>query len=125
MILLDHCSEGSGQSHCRQLLFQMCSGTSSPTSVTHFIDLDRPSEEVFSRDLSDFPSLENGTGTNDEDELSLGLPTELKRKKQQLDSAHRPSKERQSAAGLSLPPVRPCNRPLNWRLHIQPKTQRL
>ncbi|XP_034379099.1 reticulophagy regulator 1 isoform X1 [Arvicanthis niloticus] len=66
-------------------------------------DLDRPSEEVFSRDLSDFPSLENGTGTNDEDELSLGLPTELKRKKQQLDSAHRPSRDRQSAAGLSLP----------------------
>ncbi|XP_031216491.1 reticulophagy regulator 1 isoform X2 [Mastomys coucha] len=66
-------------------------------------DLDRPSEEVFSRDLSDFPSLENGTGTNDEDELSLGLPTELKRKKQQLDSAHRPSEERQAAAGLSLP----------------------
>nr|XP_012614006.1 reticulophagy receptor FAM134B isoform X1 [Microcebus murinus] len=66
-------------------------------------DLDRPSEEVFSRDLSDFPSLENGMGTNDEDELSLGLPTELKRKKEQLDSGHRPSKERQSAAGLILP----------------------
>lgn len=66
-------------------------------------DLDRPSEEVFSRDLSDFPSLENGAGTNDEDELSLGLPTELKTKKQQLNSAHRPSKDRQSAAGLSLP----------------------
>nr|XP_005556669.2 reticulophagy regulator 1 isoform X1 [Macaca fascicularis] len=66
-------------------------------------DLDRPSEEVFSRDLSDFPSLENGMGTNDEDELSLGLPTELKRKKEQLDSGHRPSKETQSAAGLTLP----------------------
>nr|XP_031299289.1 reticulophagy regulator 1 isoform X3 [Camelus dromedarius] len=66
-------------------------------------DLDRPSEEVFSRDLSDFPSLENGTGTNDEDELSLGLPTELRRKKEQLDSGPRPSKERQSAAGLTLP----------------------
>uniref|UniRef100_A0A2R8MHU8 Reticulophagy regulator 1 n=1 Tax=Callithrix jacchus TaxID=9483 RepID=A0A2R8MHU8_CALJA len=66
-------------------------------------DLDRPSEEVFSRDLSDFPSLENGMGTNDEDELSLGLPTELKRKKEQLDSGHRPSKEMQSAAGLTLP----------------------
>ncbi|KAI6054135.1 reticulophagy regulator 1 isoform X1 [Marmota monax] len=66
-------------------------------------DLDRPSEEVFSRDLSDFPSLENGTGTNDEDELSLGLPTELKRKKEHLESGHRPSKERQSAAGLTLP----------------------
>ncbi|KAF5912177.1 hypothetical protein HPG69_003453 [Diceros bicornis minor] len=66
-------------------------------------DLDRPSEEVFSRDLSDFPSLENGTGTNDEDELSLGLPAELKRKKEQLDSSLRPSKERQAAAGLALP----------------------
>uniref|UniRef100_A0A8D0RI16 Reticulophagy regulator 1 n=1 Tax=Sus scrofa TaxID=9823 RepID=A0A8D0RI16_PIG len=66
-------------------------------------DLDRPSEEVFSRDLSDFPSLENGMGTNDEDELSLGLPTELKRKKEQLDSGPRPSKERHSAAGLTLP----------------------
>ncbi|XP_055411106.1 reticulophagy regulator 1 isoform X3 [Bubalus kerabau] len=66
-------------------------------------DLDRPSEEVFSRDLSDFPSLENGTGTNDEDELSLGLPTELKRKKEQLDSGPRRSTEKKSAAGLSLP----------------------
>ncbi|XP_040118411.1 reticulophagy regulator 1 isoform X1 [Oryx dammah] len=65
-------------------------------------DLDRPSEEVFSRDLSDFPSLENGTGTNDEDELSLGLPTELKRKKEQLDSGPRRSTEK-SAAGLTLP----------------------
>ncbi|XP_054434286.1 reticulophagy regulator 1 isoform X1 [Pteronotus mesoamericanus] len=65
-------------------------------------DLDRPSEEVFSRGLSDFPSLENG-GTNDEEELSLGLPTELQRKKEQLDSGLRPSRERQSAAGLTLP----------------------
>ncbi|KAF6126894.1 reticulophagy regulator 1 [Phyllostomus discolor] len=66
-------------------------------------DLDRPSEEVFSRGLSDFPSLENGMGTNDEEELSLGLPTELQRKKEQLDSGLRPSRERQSAAGLTLP----------------------
>ncbi|KAM8816833.1 reticulophagy regulator 1 isoform 2-T2 [Rhynchonycteris naso] len=66
-------------------------------------DLDRPSEEVFSRGLSDFPSPENGLGTNDEDELSLGLPAEPKRKKEQLDSSLRPSKERQSAAGLTLP----------------------
>ncbi|XP_057564502.1 reticulophagy regulator 1 isoform X1 [Hippopotamus amphibius kiboko] len=66
-------------------------------------DLDRPSEEVFSRDLSDFPSLENGTGTNDEDELSLGLPSELKRRKEHLASGPRRSAERQSAAGLTLP----------------------
>ncbi|XP_048965384.1 reticulophagy regulator 1 isoform X2 [Canis lupus baileyi] len=66
-------------------------------------DLDRPSEEVFSRDLSDFPSVENGMGTNDEDEFSLGLPTEQRRRKEQLDSGVRTSRERQSAAGLSLP----------------------
>ncbi|XP_012378912.3 reticulophagy regulator 1 [Dasypus novemcinctus] len=67
-------------------------------------DLERPSEqEVFSRDLSDFPSVENGMGTNDEDEVSLGLPVELKRKKEQLDSGPRPSAEKQSAAGLTLP----------------------
>ncbi|EHB02940.1 Protein FAM134B, partial [Heterocephalus glaber] len=66
-------------------------------------DLDRPSEDVFSRDLSDFPSVENGTGTNDEDELSLGLPTERKRKKEQLDRGHAASRERLSAAGLTLP----------------------
>lgn len=81
----------------------MSSGTYARISVTHFTDLDRPSEEVFSRDLSDFPCLENGTGTNDEDELSLGLPAELKRKKQPLDAGHRPSKGGPSAAGLSLP----------------------
>lgn len=69
----------------------------------HFTDLDRPSEEVFSRDLSDLPSLENGAGTNDEDELSLGLPMELTRRKEQLVSSPRPSKERPSAAGLTLP----------------------
>ncbi|XP_051709514.1 reticulophagy regulator 1 isoform X1 [Oryctolagus cuniculus] len=66
-------------------------------------DLDRPSEEVFTRDLSDFPSLENGMGTNDEDELSLGLPADLRRKKEKLDSGHTPGKEKQSAAGLTLP----------------------
>ena len=68
-----------------------------------FTDLDRPSEEVFSRGLSDFPSLENGMGTNDEEELSLGLPAELQRKKEQLDGGLIPSRERQSAAGLTLP----------------------
>ncbi|XP_057168149.1 reticulophagy regulator 1 isoform X3 [Ursus arctos] len=66
-------------------------------------DLDRPSEEVFSRDLSDFPSVENGTGTNDDDEFSLSSPTEQRRKKEQLDSGLRASRERQSAAGLTLP----------------------
>ncbi|XP_029109354.1 reticulophagy regulator 1 [Scleropages formosus] len=41
-------------------------------------DLDRPSDvdEVFAGGLPEFPSVENGTGTNgdDEDDLSIGLP---------------------------------------------------
>ncbi|XP_039610824.1 reticulophagy regulator 1 [Polypterus senegalus] len=40
-------------------------------------DLDRPSDtdEVFTCGLSEFPSLENGAGTNgDDDELSIGFP---------------------------------------------------
>ncbi|XP_004583684.2 reticulophagy regulator 1 isoform X1 [Ochotona princeps] len=81
--------------------FNLSEGCTPQTDTSE--DLDRPSEEVFSRDLSDFPSLENGTGTNDEDELSLGLPTELKRKKEQLAGGHAQGKERQSAAGLTLP----------------------
>ncbi|KAK3545883.1 hypothetical protein QTP70_016606 [Hemibagrus guttatus] len=40
-------------------------------------DLDhRSEEEVFSSGLNDFPSVDNGTGTNGDDEdLSIGLPT--------------------------------------------------
>uniref|UniRef100_H0UY68 Reticulophagy regulator 1 n=2 Tax=Cavia porcellus TaxID=10141 RepID=H0UY68_CAVPO len=81
--------------------FNLSEGCTPQTDTSD--DLDRPSEEVFSRDLSDFPSVENGTGTNDEEELSLGLPTELKRKKDLSDSGHIPSRERPSAAGLTLP----------------------
>ncbi|KAL6490312.1 hypothetical protein MHYP_G00006570 [Metynnis hypsauchen] len=45
-------------------------------------DLDRRSEEeVFSGGLPDFPSLDNGLGTNgdDDDDLSIGLPTQGER----------------------------------------------
>lgn len=62
-------------------------------------DLDKPGEEVFSGDLPEFPSLENGAGTNDEEELSLGLPAELRNRKGQGDRAA----PRPSAPGLTLP----------------------
>ncbi|XP_072461561.1 reticulophagy regulator 1 isoform X1 [Notamacropus eugenii] len=83
--------------------FNLSEGCTPQTDTSD--DLDRPSEqeEAFSRDLSEFPSLENGMGTNDEDELSLGLPIQYKRKKEQMDSGHRQSKERPSAASLTLP----------------------
>ncbi|XP_064299482.1 reticulophagy regulator 1 isoform X2 [Phalacrocorax carbo] len=72
-------------------------------------DFDRPSdhEEAFARDLSEFPSLENGAGTNDDDDSSIGMPIQQKRKKEQMyfkvDHASQQSKDRPSTAGLSLP----------------------
>ncbi|XP_007486896.1 reticulophagy regulator 1 isoform X1 [Monodelphis domestica] len=83
--------------------FNLSEGCTPQTDTSD--DLDRPSlqEEAFSRDLSEFPSLENGTGTNDEDELSLGLPIQYKRKKEPMDSGHRQSREKQPTAGLTLP----------------------
>ncbi|KAG8571981.1 hypothetical protein GDO81_011863 [Engystomops pustulosus] len=62
-------------------------------------DLDRPSEEeAFSRDLKEFPSPENGSGSNDEDS-SIGMPSTLKRKE---DKGHKKSAEQYSAAALSI-----------------------
>ncbi|KAM8966230.1 reticulophagy regulator 1 [Pelodytes ibericus] len=63
-------------------------------------DFDRPSdhEEAFSKDLAEFPSLENGSGSNDDD-LSIGLPTKLKSKP---GKASKTSTEKYSAAALSL-----------------------
>ncbi|KAF7240488.1 Reticulophagy regulator 1 [Varanus komodoensis] len=73
------------------------------------IYFDRPSdhEEAFAKDLAEFPSVENGAGTNDEDDSSLGLPVQQDRKKDHrpaaADQGTREAKEGHSAAGLSLP----------------------
>ncbi|NXE88166.1 RETR1 regulator, partial [Menura novaehollandiae] len=85
--------------------FNLSEGYSPQTDTSD--DFDRPSdhEEAFARDLLEFPSLENGT--NDDDDSSIGLPTQQKRRKEQtdlkVDHASRQSKERASTAGLSLP----------------------
>ncbi|KAM6445937.1 reticulophagy regulator 1 [Rhynochetos jubatus] len=87
--------------------FNLSEGYSPQTDTSD--DFDRPSdhEEAFARDLSEFPSLENGAGTNDDDDSSIGMPTQQKRKKEQtyckVDHASRQSNERPSTAGLSLP----------------------
>ncbi|NWH32910.1 RETR1 regulator, partial [Chloropsis hardwickii] len=87
--------------------FNLSEGYSPQTDTSD--DFDRPSdhEEAFARDLLEFPSLENGAGTNDDDDSSIGLPTQQKRRKEQTDvkadHASRQSKERPSTAGLSLP----------------------
>uniref|UniRef100_A0A8C5T8A1 Reticulophagy regulator 1 n=1 Tax=Malurus cyaneus samueli TaxID=2593467 RepID=A0A8C5T8A1_9PASS len=84
--------------------FNLSEGYSPQTDTSD--DFDRPSdhEEAFARDLLEFPSLENGAGTNDDDDSSIGLPTQQKRRKEQTDvKASRQSKERPSTAGLSLP----------------------
>ncbi|XP_063779018.1 reticulophagy regulator 1 isoform X2 [Pseudophryne corroboree] len=63
-------------------------------------DLDRPSdqEEAFSRDLAEFPSPENGSGSNDEDS-SIGLPSKPKSKHEE---SHKSNLEKCSSAALSL-----------------------
>lgn len=78
-------------------------------SVNPQTDFDRHSdhEEAFAKDLSEFPSLENGAGTNDDDDSSIGMPIQQKPTKEQpyfkVDHASRQNKERPSTAGLSLP----------------------
>ncbi|NXD63928.1 RETR1 regulator, partial [Eolophus roseicapillus] len=87
--------------------FNLSEGYSPQTDTSD--DFDRPSdhEEAFARDLSEFPSLENGAGTNDDDDSSIGMPIQQKQKKEhayfKVDHASRQSKERPSTAGLSLP----------------------
>ncbi|XP_068018078.1 reticulophagy regulator 1 isoform X2 [Melanerpes formicivorus] len=87
--------------------FNLSEGYSPQTDTSD--DFDRPSdhEEAFTRDLSEFPSLENGAGTNDDDDSSISMPIQKKQRKEQtylkVDHASRQSKERPSTAGLSLP----------------------
>ncbi|XP_025896536.1 reticulophagy regulator 1 isoform X2 [Nothoprocta perdicaria] len=87
--------------------FNLSEGYSPQTDTSE--DFDRPSdhEEAFARDLAEFPSLENGAGTNDDDDSSIGIPIQQKRKKEQtclkIDPSSRQGKERPSTAGLSLP----------------------
>ncbi|XP_062355620.1 reticulophagy regulator 1 isoform X1 [Cinclus cinclus] len=85
--------------------FNLSEGYSPQTDTSD--DFDRPSdhEEAFARDLLEFPSLENGAGTNDDDDSSIGLPTQQKRRKEQSDvkADHASRQERPSTAGLSLP----------------------
>ncbi|XP_032075609.1 reticulophagy regulator 1 isoform X2 [Thamnophis elegans] len=78
-----------------------------PQTDTSDVDFDRPSdhEEAFAKDLAEFPSVENGTETNDDDS-SIGLPVRHKRKKahppSSLDQYYKQDKEGLSAAGLPL-----------------------
>ncbi|KAH0617997.1 hypothetical protein JD844_016888 [Phrynosoma platyrhinos] len=88
--------------------FNLSEGNTPQTDTSD--DFDRPSdhEEAFTRDLAEFPSVENGMGTNDEDDSSIGLPVQQERKKEHLSATTlnqgaRPEREGHSAAGLSLP----------------------
>ncbi|NWT01341.1 RETR1 regulator, partial [Mionectes macconnelli] len=87
--------------------FNLSEGYSPQTDTSD--DFDRPSdhEEAFARDLLEFPSLENGAGTNDDDDSSIGMPIHQKQRKEQtdfkVDHASRQSKERPPTSGLSLP----------------------
>ncbi|XP_054841007.1 reticulophagy regulator 1 isoform X2 [Eublepharis macularius] len=87
--------------------FNLSEGNTPQTDTSD--DFDRPSdhEEAFAKDLSEFPSVDNGAGTNDEDDSSIGMPVQQNRKKDRLSALSsqraRQEKEGLSAAGLSLP----------------------
>ncbi|XP_062986318.1 reticulophagy regulator 1 isoform X2 [Elgaria multicarinata webbii] len=87
--------------------FNLSEGNTPQTDTSD--DFDRPSdhEEAFVRDLTEFPSVENVAGTNDEDDSSIGLPVQQDRKKDHLltssNQGSKEAKEGHSAAGLSLP----------------------
>ncbi|XP_063154831.1 reticulophagy regulator 1 isoform X2 [Candoia aspera] len=87
--------------------FNLSEGNTPQTDTSD--DFDRPSdhEEAFAKDLAEFPSVENGAGTNDDDDSSIGLPVQHEREKYHpptpLDQYYRQDKEGHSAAGLSLP----------------------
>ncbi|XP_056376914.1 reticulophagy regulator 1 isoform X1 [Hyla sarda] len=90
-------SEPSDLSWTENGTFNLSEGYTPQTDTSD--DLDRPSEEeVFSRDLTEFPSPENGSGSNDEDS-SIGIPSAVKRKH---EKSHKSSAEQHSASALSI-----------------------
>ncbi|XP_053253102.1 reticulophagy regulator 1 isoform X1 [Podarcis raffonei] len=84
--------------------FNLSEGNTPQTDTSD--DFDRH-EEAFAKDLAEFPSVENGAGTNDDDDSSIGIPVRQERKKDHLSTTSacrtRQEKEGHSAAGLSLP----------------------
>ncbi|KAM4687672.1 reticulophagy regulator 1 isoform 2-T2 [Discoglossus pictus] len=77
--------------------FNLSEGYTPQTDTSDDFDHRSDQEEAFTRDLAEFPSLENGSGSNDEDS-SIGLPC----KKSKDKKRNKPSAENYSAAALSL-----------------------
>ncbi|XP_015265055.1 PREDICTED: reticulophagy receptor FAM134B [Gekko japonicus] len=82
--------------------FNLSEGNTPQTDTSD--DFDRPSdhEEAFAKELLEFPSVENGAGTNDEDDLSIGLPVPRHGGRDRCPAVSS-QQEGLSAAGLSLP----------------------
>ncbi|XP_048363575.1 reticulophagy regulator 1 isoform X2 [Sphaerodactylus townsendi] len=88
--------------------FNLSEGNTPQTDTSDEFDRTSDHEEVFAKELSEFPSVENGARTNEEEEdSSLGMPLQRGGKKDHhpaLPSQRtRQEKEGLSAAGLSLP----------------------
>ncbi|XP_063307913.1 reticulophagy regulator 1 isoform X1 [Pelobates fuscus] len=78
--------------------FNLSEGYTPQTDTSDDFDRKSDQDEMFSKDMAEFPSLENGSGSNDDD-LSIGLPSKPKSK---AEKTSRTSKEKYSAAALSL-----------------------
>nr|XP_056710484.1 reticulophagy regulator 1 isoform X2 [Euleptes europaea] len=88
--------------------FNLSEGNTPQTDTSDDFDRASDHEEAFAKELSEFPSVENGMGTNDEDDSSIGMPLHRGGKKDRLLAlpSQRPGQEKEeglSAVGLSLP----------------------
>ncbi|XP_041423577.1 reticulophagy regulator 1 isoform X2 [Xenopus laevis] len=77
--------------------FNLSEGYTPQTDTSDDFDHRSDQEEAFSRDLTEFPSLENGSGSNDDDS-SIGLPTVPMSKHGKSSKLN----DKYSAAALSL-----------------------
>ncbi|XP_018413958.1 PREDICTED: reticulophagy receptor FAM134B isoform X2 [Nanorana parkeri] len=87
--------------------FNLSEGYTPQTDTSDDLDRQSDQEEGFTRGLTEFPSAENGSPSNDEDS-SIGLPAIPKRKHKESQKA-RAEKSSTSVLSLLLATEQPCN----------------
>uniref|UniRef100_A0A8C5PHZ5 Reticulophagy regulator 1 n=1 Tax=Leptobrachium leishanense TaxID=445787 RepID=A0A8C5PHZ5_9ANUR len=91
-------TEASEVSWTENGTFNLSEGYTPQTDTSDDFDRKSDQDELFFRDMAEFPSVENGSGSNDDD-LSIGLPAKPKTK---TGKAGRTNKEKFSTAAVSL-----------------------